>query len=120
MYVGEEVGSINNCTFGVMASKEATDNNIYILGNAFLKNYLTVFDLANKEISFGIHVTSKAAVRRTYSAGVRFAIAFSFAVLFPLFVLAIYCLYVMRKKNLKRKQKEARDNERENLMSQLT
>lgn len=50
MYEGEQFGDEykGNCIFGVMASDEATKGGMYILGQAFLRNYLTVFDLAKK------------------------------------------------------------------------
>jgi len=57
-----------------------------------LRNYLTGFDADKKTISFGIHVNSKTAVRKTFSGGIIALIAISTAILFPLFALGIYFL----------------------------
>eukprot|EP00347_Sterkiella_histriomuscorum_P014759 403359643 len=122
MYEGAQFGPeyAGNCIFGVMSSDEATSTGTFILGQAFLRNYLTVFDVAKKQISFGIHVSSEAAIRRTYSGGIIALLAISTALLFPLFVLGIYYLVQLKKRDRRKREREAHEQERQNLMSALT
>jgi len=106
------------CIFGVMAGNSS--QNTYILGNAFLKNYVAVFDCKNSRIGLAIPVGSIIAVRATFSQGVVALIAISFAVLFPLFALGIYFLVKLIKQKRKQDQKNKRTAEETNLLSQLS
>ncbi|CDW86019.1 eukaryotic aspartyl protease family protein [Stylonychia lemnae] len=120
-YNGKDFGPYyeNQCVFGVMSSELATKNNEFILGQAFLRNYLTGFDVDKKTISFGIHQNSTAAVRKTFSGGIIALLAISTALFFPLFVLGIYFLIQFLKRGRRQREKEAREQEKKRLMSDL-
>lgn len=101
MIDGSYFGYPGQCVVGVLPHPDTTITDRYILGLPFLRNYYTIFDQSSKKIGVALHITSLAAVRKTFSGGVIFAIAFSVVVLFPLSIFGLYLLYRLRRNKQK-------------------
>ncbi len=106
------------CFLGVIAHSDP-DCDTFYLGNAFLRNYLAIFDLDNERVGLAIPKGVKSAVRATFSGGMIALIAISVAILFPLAILAIYFMVLRYKKAKKLRISKTRTQLEENLRSAL-
>lgn len=103
-----------------MANLDSKTSDTYILGHAFLRNYLSIYDAKSKQVGLAIHTLSNAAVRATFSGGIIALIAISVAIIFPLFVLGLYFgVLAYKKKKKARIAAEKSQLETNNLSSAL-